>query len=138
MTADRGSARAEGAWRWFVRTAGRLALFTAAGWCALFAAGAGLAAAFGEGPAFDRVRELYLALPVWAVTALAALLLVSPLRFNRWLPWFAGAALLVPLVPPLLVFGPVPVLLSLLAVQAAFLRWGVVGGRFRMVRARRA
>ncbi|GLW68046.1 hypothetical protein Kpho02_03450 [Kitasatospora phosalacinea] len=109
-------ARAEGGGRWYVRLAARYLLGAVLFWSAvavLFTALTGHALA-------DSVQRC---LPFLAFCAVFPVLLapVVPLRSSPRLRWYAGTALVLPLLPLLLLFGPFP--LPLAALHLAFARW---------------
>ncbi|MFC8720396.1 hypothetical protein [Kitasatospora sp. NPDC057198] len=119
-------ARAEGGARWYLRLAARYALAVALFSLALAAL---LATSTAHGPA-DALRRAFLVVPLLGACALLFLLAVVPLRFSPHLPWYAGAVLVLPTVPLLLLLGPLP--LPLVALHLVFARWFLPRPVFRL------
>ncbi|QKW22741.1 hypothetical protein HUT16_29880 [Kitasatospora sp. NA04385] len=119
------AARAEGGGRWYARLAARYLLAVALFSLAL----AALVTALGPHAPADALRRC-LAVPAFCSVFLLFLLPAVPLRFSSHLARWVGVALVLPLLPLLLLFGPFP--LPLVALHLAFARWFVPRPVFRV------
>ncbi|WP_041293911.1 MULTISPECIES: hypothetical protein [Kitasatospora] len=111
-------ARAEGAVRWYGRLAARYLVAIGLCYLVLVALLAGLTA-HGLADSFYRG----LALPAFCAVFPVLLAAAAPLRFSPHLAHWVGVALVLPLLPLLPVFGPLP--LPLVVLHLAFARWFV-------------